>query len=132
MTDYGAGTGANSIHAMRTAIEAVRGRAADLPVLAVHNDVLTSDFTQLFHNVGGAGGYLGLDGGPVYTAAAAGSFFDQVLPSASVDAGMCSNAAHWFREQPDVACPRACTSPTPPAPRARPWPTWPRATGRRS
>ena len=25
-----------------------RGRAADLPVLAVHNDVLTSDFTQLF------------------------------------------------------------------------------------
>ena len=105
VTDYGAGTGANSIHAMRTAIEAVRGRAADLPVLAVHNDVLTSDFTQLFHNVGGAGGYLGLDGGPVYTAAAAGSFFDQVLPSASVDAGMCSNAAHWFREQPDVDVP---------------------------
>lgn len=105
VTDYGAGTGATSVHAMRTAIAAVRARVADLPVLAVHNDVLTSDFTQLFHNVGGAGGYLGLDGGPVYTAAAAGSFFDQVLPAASVDAGMCSNAAHWFREQPDVDVP---------------------------
>ena len=63
---------------MRTAVEAVRGRAVDLPVLAVHNDVLTSDFTQLFHNVGGADGYLGGGGGPVYAAAAAGSFFEQV------------------------------------------------------
>jgi hypothetical protein len=40
IADYGAGTGATSVHAMRTAIKAVRARAQDVPVLAVHNDVL--------------------------------------------------------------------------------------------
>jgi hypothetical protein len=41
VADYGAGTGATSVHAMRTAaIKAVRARAQDVPVLAVHNDVL--------------------------------------------------------------------------------------------
>src|SRR6188472_2490433 len=87
IADYGAGTGATSVHAMRTAIEAVRARSADAPVLAVHNDVLSSDFTQLFRNVAGDAGYLKLAGGPVFATAAAGSFFDQVLPGASVDAG---------------------------------------------
>jgi hypothetical protein len=105
IADYGAGTGATSVHAMRAAVEAVRARSAAVPILAVHNDVVTSDFTQLFHNVGSGGGYLGLPGGPVYATAAAGSFFDQVLPEATVDAGMCSNAAHWLREQPQVTVP---------------------------
>jgi hypothetical protein len=105
IADYGAGTGATSVQAMRTAVQAVRARAAGTPVLAVHNDVVTNDFSQLFRNVGADDGYLGLGGGPVYATAAAGSFFDQVLPAASVDAGMCSNAAHWLREQPHVSVP---------------------------
>jgi salicylate 1-O-methyltransferase len=106
IADYGAGTGATSVHAMRVAIEAVRRRAPAVPVLAVHNDLVTSDFTQLFHNVGRDGGYLGLPGGPVYATAAAGSFFDQVVPAASVDAGICSNASHWLRDQPAVTVPK--------------------------
>jgi hypothetical protein len=40
IADYGAGTGATSVHAMRTAIKAVRARAPDVPILAVDNDVL--------------------------------------------------------------------------------------------
>ena len=105
IADYGAGTGATSVHAMQTAIDAVRTRARDLPLLTVHNDVATNDFTQLFRNVTGDDGYLGTPGGPIYPAAAAGSFFTQVLPSATVDLGMCSNAAHWLREQPRVSTP---------------------------
>jgi salicylate 1-O-methyltransferase len=104
VADYGAGTGATSVHAMRTAIGAVRARSADVPVQAIHNDVLTSDFTQLFHTID-ADGYLRTPGAPVFATAAAGSFFEQVLPAAAVDAGMCSNAAHWMREQPGVDVP---------------------------
>ncbi len=105
IVDYGAGTGATSVHAMSAAIGALRERATDLPLLAVHNDVATNDFTQLFRNVTGDDGYLAIPGAPIYPAAAAGSFFTQVLPSGSVDLGMCSNAAHWLREQPRVQTP---------------------------
>lgn len=101
IADYGAGTGANSIRAMRTAIEAVRGRSRDLPVMAVHNDLPTSDFGAL-RLAAKEGGYLELGGGPIYSLAAAGSFFDQVVPDASIGIGMCSNAAHWYRRQPEV------------------------------
>lgn len=104
IADYGAGTGASSVHAVGTAIDALRARA-DLPVLAIHNDVLTSDFSQLFANVAGPDGYLERTGAPVFATAAAGSFFSQVVPSASVHLGMCSNAAHWYREQPEVELP---------------------------
>jgi S-adenosylmethionine-dependent carboxyl methyltransferase len=99
MADYGAGTGATSVHAVRTALGAVRDRDPDLPFLAIHNDVPSNDFTQVFANIAGREGYLGVPGGPVYATAAAGSFFTQVVPDASVNLGTCSNASHWFQEQ---------------------------------
>ena len=105
IADYGAGTGGTSVHAVKGAIGVLRKRNRDLPVLAVHNDVPTSDFSQLFRNVAGPNGYVGVEGGPVYAAAVAGSFFGQVLPSGSVGAGMCSNAVHWLREQPRARVP---------------------------
>ena len=105
IADYGAGTGATSVHSMRTAVAALRDRNRDLPALAIHNDVLTNDFTALFGNVGGSESYLELPGGPVYAAAAAGSFYSQVVPSGTVHLGTCSNAAHWYREQPAVDLP---------------------------
>ena len=105
IADYGAGTGATSVHAVKGAIGVLRKRNRALPVLAVHNDVPTSDFSQLFRNVAGPDGYVGVEGGPVYPAAVAGSFFGQVLPSGSVHAGMCSNAVHWLREQPRARVP---------------------------
>jgi hypothetical protein len=100
IADYGAGTGATSVHAVGTAIAALRERERALPVIAIHNDVPTSDFSGLFRSAAGPDGYLGLGGGPIYATAAAGSFFAQVVPSGTVHLGMCSNAAHWLREQP--------------------------------
>jgi len=105
VADYGAGTGATSVHSMRTAVAAVRERDAGVPVLAVHNDVITSDFTTLFANVAGAESHLELGGGPVYSTAAAGSFYAQVVPAGTVHLGLCSNASHWYREQPAVSVP---------------------------
>ena len=103
--DYGAGTGATSVHSVRTAIAALRERGRDLPVLAIHNDVITNDFTRLFGNVAGKESYLELSGGPVYPTAAAGTFYSRVVPARTVHLGMCSNAAHWYREQPTVELP---------------------------
>jgi hypothetical protein len=99
VADYGCGTGAGSVHALRTAILALPDRGGE--VVAIHNDVITNDFNQVFASVAGDGGYLDL-GPTVYPLAAAGSFFGRVVPDGSVDLGLCSYAAHWYREQPRV------------------------------
>jgi cyclopropane-fatty-acyl-phospholipid synthase len=99
IVDYGSGTGATSVRAVGTAIAAIREGGRDRPLQVIHNDVPDNDFTQLFRNVAGTDGYLRA-GGPVYALAAAGSFFDQVIPDHSADLGMCSNASHWLRHQP--------------------------------
>jgi hypothetical protein len=101
VADYGCGTGATSVHAVGTAIDAVRTRDPDLAVAAVHNDVPTNDFTGLFTVAAGPDGYLKPTGN-AFALAAAGSFFDQVVPSGTVHLGMSSNASHWFRTQPAV------------------------------
>lgn len=99
IADYGAGTGATSVGAVGTAIAAVREHRPESPIEVIHNDVPGSDFTQLFANVASDDGYLSKAEGPVYPLAAAGSFFERVVPAASVDFGMCSNASHWLRRQ---------------------------------
>jgi hypothetical protein len=86
---------------MGAAIRAVRSRWEKVPIIAIHNDLPTSDFGAL-RLAAENGGYRETSGGPIYSMAAAGSFFDQVVPDATVGVGMCSNAAHWFRRQPQV------------------------------
>ena len=115
IADYGAGTGATSAHAVKGAIGVLRERNRDLPgpgrAQRRPDQRLLAALPQR-RRPGRA--TSGLEGGPIYPAAAAGSFFGQVLPSGAVHAGMCSNAMHWLREQPRVAGSRtACTSPTP-------------------
>jgi hypothetical protein len=105
VADYGAGTGATSADAVRVALQALRERDPDRPAAAIHNDVITNDFNAVFAAVAAKDGYLDLPGAPVYPLAAAGSFFTQVLPDGTVDLGLCSNASHWFRDQPTVAPP---------------------------
>jgi hypothetical protein len=105
IADYGAGTGATSADAVRVALQALRRRDAGIPATAVHNDVITNDFNSVFAAAAADDGYLALGGAPVYPMAAAGSFFTQVAPDGSVDLGLCSNASHWFRDQPSAAPP---------------------------
>jgi hypothetical protein len=105
IADYGAGTGTSSVEAIKVALASVRERAPELPVAAIHNDLATSDFGQLFRDVAGPDGYLTDGAGQVYAMAAAGSFFDRVVPDASVRLGICSNAAHWYRRQPEAEIP---------------------------
>ena len=105
IVDYGSGTGATSVRAVGTAIAALRDAEAARPIQVIHNDVPGSDFTQLFRNVAGEDGYLRRGPDATFAMAAAGSFFKQVIPDASADLGMCSNAAHWLRQQPAARIP---------------------------
>jgi SAM dependent carboxyl methyltransferase len=105
IVDYGSGTGATSVRAVQTGIAQIRKSDRDRPIQVIHNDVPGNDFTQLFRNAAGDDGYLRTGGGPTYALAAAGSFFDQVIPDATADLAMCSNASHWLRRQPDTRIP---------------------------
>ncbi len=103
IADYGCGTGATSVQAIGTAVRRLRERSRGLPLHAIHADLMTNDFNQVFHNI--AEGYAREAGGPIYISAFAGSFFNQIIPSSTVHLGLCSNAAHWFRIQPEVSLP---------------------------
>jgi cyclopropane-fatty-acyl-phospholipid synthase len=106
VADYGAATGANSMAAMRTAIVAVRARNADQPVVALHNDLPSNDWNQLFTNLESSpDSYQHLPPPPVIPLVSAVSFFQPAAPSRSVHVGMSFSAAHWLREQPNVALP---------------------------
>jgi hypothetical protein len=106
VADYGASTGANSMSAVRTAVEAVRRRDPGHSVVALHNDLPTNDWNALFLNVTTSpDSYLRLGGPSVLPLASAVSFFEPAAPPRSVHLGMSFSAAHWLRNQPDVVVP---------------------------
>jgi len=106
VADYGCSTGANSIKMVSRAIVAVRERRPGIPAAALHNDVPTNDFNQLFVNlVATPGSYLELDP-PVLPLASAASFFQTAAPAGSIRLGTSFSAAHWLSSQPEVVVPQ--------------------------
>jgi SAM dependent carboxyl methyltransferase len=106
IVDYGASTGGNSLASVRAAIQAVRARNSEQPVTAVHNDLPTNDWNQLFANLASrSDSYEHLAGPPVLPLASAISFFDPAVPPASAHLGVSFSAAHWLRTQPTVTVP---------------------------
>lgn len=102
IVDYGAGEGRNSIHSVRVAVDAVRARDADAPVVCIHNDLPTNDWNGFFHDLDSSPeSYLTLEPKPV-AMAASGSFYDVVVAPGTVQLGLSFSAAHWLREQPHV------------------------------
>ena len=106
VVDYGASTGANSLASVTGAVNAIRAREPEQRVAAVHNDVLTNDWNQLFANLNSrSDSYLHLGGPPVVPLASAISFFEPAVPAASAHLGVSFSAAHWLRTQPAVVVP---------------------------
>ncbi|MDQ6796863.1 MAG: class I SAM-dependent methyltransferase [Actinomycetota bacterium] len=105
VADYGCSTGANSLKMVSRAISAVRARQPGIAAAALHNDVPTNDFNQLFANLMATpDSYLDLDP-PVLPLVSAVSFFQVAAPLSSVRLGMSFSAAHWLSAQPDVDVP---------------------------
>ena len=103
IVDYGSSEGRNSLVPMRAAIEVLRdrlGRARAISV--VHTDLPGNDFSALFQVLAtDPGSYLREDQA-VFPSAVGRSFYEQILPSASVTLGWSSWAVQWLSRVPGL------------------------------
>ncbi len=98
VVDYGASEGRNSLLPMTTAVTAIRRRhGATQPIRVFHTDLPDNDFSSLFRTVADDDGYRRPG---VYTAAIGRSFYEQLLPDASVGLGWSAIAVHWLSAVP--------------------------------
>ncbi|HKF60061.1 MAG TPA: hypothetical protein VKB42_01795 [Dongiaceae bacterium] len=101
IADYGSSQGHNSLAPMHLAIAALRRRAGPTRAISVvHTDLPDNDFAALFR-------VLAEDpesyqrGDPMVFASAIGrSFYEQLLPAASVTLGWSAWAIHWLSRVP--------------------------------
>jgi hypothetical protein len=101
IADYGASTGHNSLLPIGAAIELVRRRTRpDHPILVAHTDVADNDFTALFHTLADdPDTYLRRDTA-TFPSAVGRSFYNQILPSNSINLGWSSWAIQWLSRTP--------------------------------
>ena len=101
IADYGSSQGHNSFGPMAAAIRALRDRTdQDQPISIIHTDLPSSDFSALFQALAtDPDSYLRAD--PNTFALAVGrTFYEQIVPSASVTLGWCSWAVQWLSHAP--------------------------------
>jgi hypothetical protein len=101
IADYGSSQGKNSLAAMAIAIQNLRPRLQkDRPILVFHVDQPSNDFNSLFEVLSSDPDRYSLHDANVFPCAIGRSFYEQVLPSASVHLGWCSYAVVWLRRIP--------------------------------
>ncbi len=98
LADFGCSEGRNSIAVMRRVVEALRART-DRPVLTVHSDLPTNDFSRLFTDLRPEGGSV-YAAPEVWSAAVGGSMFDRLLPPRSLHLATTFNAIGFFSRRP--------------------------------
>ncbi len=101
VADYGSSEGRNSLAPMATAIGSLRARIGPARAISVvHTDLPGNDFAGLFELLAtDPASYLRHD--PAVFASAIGrSFYEQVLPSASVTLGWSAWAVQWLSRTP--------------------------------
>ncbi len=97
VADFGCSEGRNSLEVMRHLVPQLRARS-ERPVLTVHSDLPTNDFSGLFARLRpGEGPAIGTG---VYSAVVAGSMFDQLLPPLSTHLAMTFNAIGFLSRRP--------------------------------
>ncbi len=103
IADYGSSQGKNSMAPMRTAIEALRLRAGtDRPVVVYHVDLPVNDFNALFKVLDSDSDSYIRNADNTYACGVGKSFFQSVLPPASVHFGWSAYAAQWLSCVPAV------------------------------
>ena len=101
IADYGASTGHNSLLPIGAAIALLRKRTrADHSALVIHTDVPENDFTTMFRTLSDdPDSYLRKDTA-TFASAVGRSFYEQILPSGSVNLGWSSWAIQWLSRVP--------------------------------
>lgn len=101
IADYGAANGHNSLKPMSAAMALLRRRTRhDHAILVVHTDIPDNDFTALFRTMSDdPESYLHSDPAS-FTSAVGRSFYDQIVPSSTVNLGWTSWATQWLSRIP--------------------------------
>ena len=101
IADYGAANGHNSLKPMSAAMALLRRRTHhDHAILVVHTDIPDNDFTALFQTMSeDPESYLHSDPA-TFTSAIGRSFYDQIVPSKTVNLGWSSWATQWLSRIP--------------------------------
>ena len=99
IADYGTSQGRNSLRPLSAAIDAIRqSRGPAQEIVVAHTDLPDNDFSTLFRTVADDPGSYRRPG--VYPVAVGRSFYEQLLPAASVGLGWSSIAVHWLSRTP--------------------------------
>jgi hypothetical protein len=99
IADFGASEGKNSLRPIQAAIDVFRSRIdAARAISVVHTDLPGNDFTALFKALAGPESYARDDA--VFSFAVGRSFYQQILPTASVTLGWSSWAVQWLSRIP--------------------------------
>ncbi len=101
LADYGSSQGRNSLRPMKAAIEMLRTRLGpERPLCVTHTDLPGNDFATLFETLAqDADSYLAGDAA-VFASAVGRSFYQRILPPASVSLGWSSWAVQWLSRAP--------------------------------
>ena len=101
IADYGASTGHNSLLPIGAAIAVLRKRTRhDHSTLVVHTDVPDNDFTAMFRTLADdPDSYLHKDAA-TFASAVGRSFYEQIMPSSSVNLGWSSWSIQWLSRVP--------------------------------
>jgi hypothetical protein len=98
--DFGAAGGRNELTPMATTVEGLRSGGIRAPIVVVHTDIATNDFTTLFKTVEESPDtYLRTP--DVFAFAAGRSFYERIFPRASVLLGWSAIAVHWLSRVPE-------------------------------
>jgi hypothetical protein len=101
IADYGASTGHNSLLPIGSAIDVLRKRIrADQSVMVTHTDVPDNDFSALFRTLAEDPDTYLSKNAATYASAVGRSFYNQILPSDSVNLGWSSWAIQWLSRTP--------------------------------
>jgi hypothetical protein len=99
IADLGAAGGRNELAPMRIATDGLRSAEIDMPIVVVHTDIPTNDFTALFETVeSDPDTYLGAS--DVFAFAAGRSFYERIFPAATVSLAWTAIAVHWLSGVP--------------------------------
>ena len=101
IADYGASTAHNSLLPICAAISVLRKRTRhDHSTLVVHTDVPENDFTAMWRTLAeDPDTYLAKDA-KTFASAIGRSFYEQIMPSSSVNLGWSSYAIQWLSKVP--------------------------------
>lgn len=99
IVDYASSQGQNSLRPIGLALDHVLVRRSG-PVEVVHTDLPTNDFSALFETLLASDASYLKKSDRVFPRAIGRSYFDPILPPASVDLGWNSWSMHWLSRTP--------------------------------